>query len=209
MKEVIEKLNEFYKEQISLYGSTPQGVNWKDEHAQEIRFVQLLKILSEEKENFSISDLGCGYGALVEFMQKNSYQNFQFYGYDLSEDMIHQAQNTYIQYPNAKFQHIQEANEMEDTDYCVASGIFNKKLELKEAAFLSYILETLEIMNEKSRKGFAFNMLTSYSDKEKQREDLYYASPTFIFDYCVRNFSRNVALLHDYKAYDFTILVRK
>ncbi len=209
MKEVIDKLNEFYKEQINLYGSTPQGVNWKDEHAQEIRFVQLLKILNKEKENFSISDLGCGYGALVEFMQKKSYKHYQFYGYDLSEDMIQQAKNTYKQYPNAKFKHIQEANEMETADYCVASGIFNKKLELKEAAFLSYILETLEIMNEKSRKGFAFNMLTSYSDKDKQREDLYYASPTFIFDYCMRNFSRNVALLHDYKAYDFTILVRK
>jgi SAM-dependent methyltransferase len=209
MKEVIDKLNEFYKEQINLYGSTPQGVNWKDEHAQEIRFVQLLKILNDEKGNFSINDLGCGYGALVEFMQKNSYQNFQFYGYDLSEDMIQQAQNTYKQYANTEFKHIQEANEMEAADYCVASGIFNKKLELKESAFLSYILETLEIMNEKSRKGFAFNMLTSYSDKDKQREDLYYTSPTFIFDYCMRNFSRNVALLHDYKAYDFTILVRK
>jgi len=41
------------------------------------------------------------------------------------------------------------------------------------------------------------------------REDLYYADPCFIFDYCKRNFSRNVALLHDYELYEFTIIVRK
>ena len=31
----------------------------------------------------------------------------------------------------------------------------------------------------------------------------------FFFDFCKRNFSRNVALLHDYGLYDFTIIVRK
>jgi hypothetical protein len=30
-----------------------------------------------------------------------------------------------------------------------------------------------------------------------------------IFDICKRKFSRNVALLHDYGLYEFTILVRK
>ncbi|MBM3138043.1 MAG: class I SAM-dependent methyltransferase, partial [Chloroflexi bacterium] len=30
-----------------------------------------------------------------------------------------------------------------------------------------------------------------------------------LFDYCKVNFSKNVALLHDYKLYDFTIIVRK
>ena len=38
---------------------------------------------------------------------------------------------------------------------------------------------------------------------------LYYADPCALFDYCKRNFSRNVALLHDYKIYDFTLIVRK
>ena len=41
------------------------------------------------------------------------------------------------------------------------------------------------------------------------RLDLYYADPCALFDYCKRSFSRNVALLHDYEIYDFTLLVRK
>jgi SAM-dependent methyltransferase len=209
MQHIINQLNQFYKEQLELYGSTAQGVNWKNEEAQVVRFIQLLKILENESESFSINDLGCGYGALAPFMLKAGFQNFVFRGYDLSKDMIEKAKETYRDITQASFYTIQKTQEMEEADYCVASGIFNKKLSLKEFEFLSYILETLEIINEKSKKGFAFNMLTSYSDKDKQREDLYYANPSFIFDYCMRNFSRNVALLHDYKAYDFTILVRK
>ncbi len=57
--------------------------------------------------------------------------------------------------------------------------------------------------------GFAFNALTSYSDIEFRRDDLYYADPLFWFDYCKTNISKYVALLHDYPEYDFTIIVRK
>jgi hypothetical protein len=41
------------------------------------------------------------------------------------------------------------------------------------------------------------------------RADLYYADPLWLFDYCKRNLSKQVALLHDYGMYDFTILVRR
>jgi hypothetical protein len=51
-------------------------------------------------------------------------------------------------------------------------------------------------------------MLTKYSDADRMRGDLYYGDPAFFFDHCKRSFSRNVALLHDYGLYEFTILVR-
>lgn len=50
-------------------------------------------------------------------------------------------------------------------------------------------------------------MLTKYSDKEYLRDNLYYGDPMFIFDYC--GTFKNVALLHDYGLYEFTIIVRK
>ena len=64
-------------------------------------------------------------------------------------------------------------------------------------------------MNKKSEHGFSFNMLTSYSDKEYMRDDLYYGDSCHFFDFCKKNFSKNVSLLHDYNLYDFTIIVRK
>ena len=41
------------------------------------------------------------------------------------------------------------------------------------------------------------------------REELFYADPGWIFDQCMRRYSRHVALLHDYGLYEFTVLVRK
>jgi hypothetical protein len=65
------------------------------------------------------------------------------------------------------------------------------------------------MMHRVTRHGFSFNCLTAYSDPDKIRPDLHYADPCALFDLCKRKFSRNVALLHDYDLYEFTILVRK
>ncbi len=94
-------------------------------------------------------------------------------------------------------------------DYTVASGTFNVKGEAEDQEWLKHILSSIGVMHDKSKLGFAFNLLTQYSDKEFMQKYLYYADPLFLFDYCKRNFSKNVALLHDYFLYDFTIIVRK
>ena len=64
-------------------------------------------------------------------------------------------------------------------------------------------------LNSSSSLGFAFNCLTTYSDPDKMRPYLYYADPANLFRHCKERYSRNVALLHDYDLYEFTILVRK
>ena len=48
-----------------------------------------------------------------------------------------------------------------------------------------------------------------YADAERKRPDLYYADPLALFDHCKRRYSREVALLHDYGLYEFTMIVRK
>ena len=56
---------------------------------------------------------------------------------------------------------------------------------------------------------FAFNCLTSYSDPERMQPYLYYSDPLRLFDHCKRRYARDVALWHDYGAYEFMIVVRK
>jgi hypothetical protein len=96
-----------------------------------------------------------------------------------------------------------------EADYVVASGLFNLRLDVDEQSWRAYILDTLRSLDRLGRRGFAFNMLTSYSDPERMRGDLYYGDPCFFFDHCKRTFSRDVALLHDYGLYEFTLRVRK
>lgn len=203
MQSIHKNINHYYTDKITTFGPTPKGVDWNGEESQYIRFVQLSKIIINR--GFSINDLGCGYGKYSEYLSHH-YSDFVYNGYDLSSEMV---ENAKMVYPDMQFEIIKHLDEMDSADYTIASGIFSVKMHYCESQWLSYILDTLEYMNKKSIKGFSFNMLTKYSDKEYMRNDLYYADPLFIFDYCKRNFSKNIALLHDYDLYEFTILVRK
>jgi len=200
---IFNNINSYYTSKIVQYGTTPKGVDWNGRESQFIRFEQLSKIIIQD--NFTINDIGCGYGKYTEYLAQN-YKNFIYNGYDLSSKMIENAKKLYH---DCNFATISELEDIKQSDYSIASGIFSVKMEYNEDEWLLHILSTLKEMNEKSSKGFSFNMITKYSDKDGRRNDLYYADPFFIFDYCKRNFSKEIALLHDYRLYEFTILVRK
>ena len=82
-------------------------------------------------------------------------------------------------------------------------------MDIEPKDWEKYMLGVLDKINLASRKGFSFNALTLYSDKEHMKENLYYSDPCFYFDYCKKNYSKHVALLHDYPLYEFSILVKK
>jgi len=203
-----QKILDFYTQHVKKFGDSSQGVGWKDDNAQLVRFAQLLRIVREKKD-FSINDLGCGTGRYYKYLQSENHFPSIYKGYDILEEMIRLSEANLMPDPAVFLTKIQSAGDMTVADYTVASGIFNVKYDAVEANWLHHILETIEVMNNKSNLGFAFNLLTSYSDKEYMQSYLYYADPLFFFDFCKKNFSKNVALLHDYFQYDFTILVRK
>ncbi|OUS10668.1 SAM-dependent methyltransferase [Gammaproteobacteria bacterium 53_120_T64] len=201
----MNEVAEYYTSKLSEYGETPRGVDWNGEEGQTLRFEQLCKII-EMTNHFSINDLGCGYGALYDFLDEK-YKEFSYSGIDVSEGMVQAAEQRYLNQPKARFVVSNEPDEI--ADYCVASGIFNVRLGRSNDEWRYYLEATLDMLDRTSRVGFAFNCLTSYSDSDKKRDYLYYADPCVLFDSCKRRYSRNVALLHDYGLYEFTILVRK
>ena len=206
-EETQKKLNEYFSEKLREFGATPKGVDYNGPEAQERRFAQLVKIIDPSRP-FSVIDYGSGYGALFDFLYKTGWQ-FEYYGIDLIEDMVQAGREAHKEHLHAQF----TTNEAEVplADYLVAGAIFNIKLEESNDDWQAFVTRTLTHMNSLCARGFSFNMLTRYSDADRmaQRPDLFFGDPLFFFDYCKRNFSRNVALLHDYDLYDFTILVRK
>ncbi len=201
----LHPIQQYFSDRLKSFGATPQGADWNSPEAQQIRFAQLIQVCNTA-EAFSILDYGCGYGALADYLTQQGFR-FQYLGFDILPEAIAVATQTHQALRNCRF--TSAASELEPADYVVESGIFNIRLHHAEPSWTEYVLATLEKMHALSRKGFAFNMLTAYSDPEYRKEHLYYADPCFYFDYCKRHFSRNVALLHDYNLYDFTILVRK
>ena len=205
--ETQKKLNEYFSEKLESFGATSKGVDYNGSEAQERRFEQLAKVINPSQP-FTVIDYGSGYGALFDFLQKKGWQ-FEYYGIDLIEKMVIAGREAHKDVPNAHF--TTEEDEVPLADYLLAGAIFNIKLEASYEDWQGFVVSTLRRMNTLCSKGFSFNMLTKYSDADRmaQRPDLFYGDPLFFFDVCKRNFSRNVALLHDYGLYDFTILVRK
>lgn len=197
---------EYYERKLLESGPTARGVGWKNKEAQQIRFAQLAKVFYTSPP-FTLNDLGCGTGDLFPFL-KSALGRFTYRGYDVMQEMVSLASAQY-QSPDASFEVIHESQEMQMADYTLASGIFSLKFESPVERWKDHVLQTIHNMDNKSSKGFAFNSLTSYSDPELMETELFYSDPLWLFDYCKRNFARNVALLHDYSMYDFTILVKK
>lgn len=206
-KESLAKVSEYYESAICSHGASPRGVDWNSADSQQLRFIQLCKIIASN-ESYSITDLGCGYGALVEFLDQH-LPNYTYYiGMDISKEMIKQAVICNMS-KRKGLTFIEGKLPQEKTDYSVASGIFNVKLDIAVSTWEQHIVSTLNHLNQMTTKAFAFNMLTSYSDDDKRKDYLYYADPCFWFDFCKSTYSRNIALLHDYELYEFTLLVRK
>jgi SAM-dependent methyltransferase len=181
-------------------------VDWNGEEGQILRFRQLCGVIDGSQGSFSVNDLGCGYGALYDYLATR-WQDFSYLGVDISEGMIAAAEARLKGRIGIRF--IRAGAPDAIGDYGIASGIFNVRLNRTDAEWQAYLEATLDLLDRTSRLGFSFNCLTSYSDADRMRPDLHYADPCRLFDLCKRRYSKNVALLHDYGLYEFTMLVRK
>ena len=196
----------WYGDALKKHGAIPQSVGWKDPSAQKLRFEKLFTMLPPPNANrnpFSIAELGCGYGAAVNYLKEKHY-NFTYQGIDICPEMIEEAQQIHTE-ENAQFNLGHQISA--PVDYCFESGVFHTPFENDKNLWEDHIIETLDNMHAMSNKAFAFNMITTYVDYKE--DQLYYADPTRYFSLCKEKYSKYVTLLHDYPLYEFTIIVRK
>jgi len=66
-----DKVGRYYSGRLHEHGASARGVDWNSEESQVLRFVQLARVLPPSGP-FSVVDYGCGYGALVDFLERES-----------------------------------------------------------------------------------------------------------------------------------------
>jgi len=199
----LEAVRDLYERSLEKHGASPKGVGWGDENAHTLRFEKLVGVIDRSNSApVTVSDLGCGYGAFLDFLLANGIDVNRFRGYDISEQMLQRAAALH-----PDFEWVRGSSLDTVTEYAFACGIFNVCMTEDEDAWRAHIDATLENLDKHSSKGFAFNLLSTYVDFEESH--LFYGDPGYFFDLCKRRFSRRVALLHDYPLYEWTILVRK
>jgi SAM-dependent methyltransferase len=201
--EPTEGVARYYAGKLAEHGQTAAGVDWNSAHSQEVRFAQLMKIAAGDTR-FSLNDYGCGYGALLDYLDRAG-EPVDYRGFDLAPEMVAAARE---RFGDRRVLLTADLADLPVADYTVASGIFNVRLDVDDETWLAHVFRTLDRLCSLSTKGFSFNVLTGYSDPDRMRGDLFYADPRVILDHCIRRFSRRVAILHDYELYEFTTLVR-
>ncbi|MCL4164427.1 UNVERIFIED_CONTAM: hypothetical protein GTU68_030181 [Idotea baltica] len=201
-KQLIESVSDYYSGKLANAKSSHEAVDWNSEAGQILRFEKLVSQFKDNLNDSSINDYGCGTGKFAEWSD-SKFTNLTYCGCDVSGDMVSKASSSH----GDRFTVGTKCDKM--ASYGVASGIFNVMLNNKKEEWKEYIFNMLETINSETSKGFAVNFLTSYSDKEFMRDDLYYADPSEMFDHCMRKFSRKVSLIHDYELYEFSISVIK
>jgi SAM-dependent methyltransferase len=202
---LIGQVERYYSDKMARHGATPLGVDWNDESGQHLRFERLLQVLDGVGPRVSINDYGCGYGGLVDALAQRG-QPVSYRGFDVSEAMAAAGRRRYVDRPDVSF--VSSRPDLTPADFTVASGIFNVRQSQPVAAWERYVLETIDDLVALSRRGVAFNALTAYADRPLMRDDLYYADPAVLLDHCLRRFSRNVIVDHDYELYEFTVIIR-
>lgn len=201
---ILAKVADYYTDRLQQHGPVPRGVDWNSLDSQETRFAQLLRVCDRDAR-FSLNDFGCGYGALADYLRTRRIA-CSYRGFDVSEAMISEARTRHRS--DDTLQWVTDESELVRADYTVASGVLNVRLDVSEEDWERHTLQVVDALAARSKRGFAFNVLTKYSDADRRRRDLYYADPCMLFDHCQRRYSRWVSVLHDYGLYEFTILVR-
>ena len=198
-------VRKYYESVLAEYGDTPKGVNWSTADTQQIRFDILCGIA--DLSGNRIHDLGCGLAHLHDYLEKRKI-NCDYIGSDLSEKMIAAAISRLGDRVNLYTDNIMNHSaDWMQADYVLNSGVFTVQNDISDAEWWDYICATIKRMFELSNKGIAFNLMTHFVDY--QDDHLYYANPSRVLDFCVKELSRSVIIRHDYPLYEFTTYVYK
>jgi SAM-dependent methyltransferase len=201
---ITSQVKSYYQNKINEFGSTALGVDWSSENSQYQRFERLLKYIPI-KENDSILDFGCGYGALLDYLKsRHIFPNYT--GLDWVSEMLEVAA---IRNPEVAVNFISELPSNRTWDYVTMSGVFNVKGETQVDEWEVYLTETLNSVIQLATKGISFNLLTSFNDLNRRKDHLYYCDPREIA--LKINLESPFVLIidHSYELWEFTVTILK
>ena len=168
----LSAVRDYYTRRLAEHGPTPRGVDWNGAESQQTRFRQLMK-LCDAPGRLTLGDYGCGYGALLAFARAGGFAG-EYRGYDIAPAMLDAARARSAD-PAARF--ASDESVLDGCDVVLASGVVNVKLDTPLPEWEAYVLRTIDRLAALARRGFGFNALTSYSDPDRMRPDLYYPDP--------------------------------
>ena len=150
-----------YNDRLDNFGNIPSSAGWKDLETQYLRFAGLTDSL-EIRSVSRILDLGCGYGALIDYFKTINVKIKQekYCGIDFSKKMIDAAK---IRYPKAKFIYSDFfKTDIENYDFILCSGALN--IKINNINMYSNLEKFLTTFLPRADKALSFNLIHDIVD---------------------------------------------
>ena len=181
-----EDIKEHYKSLYLKHGESPETGQYSSRESQYLRFKYLAEISDLKKER--VLDYGCGTASFHDYLVKNNQKPKQYIGIEIVDELLQHCQNKIT---NGSFYKPEKLG-LIDFDYGFISGVFNNiRKNNKE-----FWKDTVKEIFKYSKKGMAFNMMSTYVDFYDKK--LFYESPEDAFSYVKKEITPFVTMRHNY-----------
>ena len=168
------QLNRAYRDRLTSKGSTAEGVFWRSQSSQFARFDALLSLVHQLQgyQPTSIADIGCGYGAMLDFInQSSNFRNIEYWGVDINHAMIAACRQKFPHQTDIFSTGNRPSNIV---DFCLFSGTFNLTHSNNTGLWIDYIFACLDRCMAQTRYGLILNLLCT--PKAQIKKQIFYAS---------------------------------
>lgn len=203
-KNILSESINYYREKIKQFGSSAEGMDWKNSDTQYLRFEVISKYIDFSGKP-SLLDVGCGNGEFYHYSDLAGNQ-LHYRGIDAVPEMV-DLTNERFGPTTAELKDLLSFDGKEQFDYVIASGTFNAKLSATDEEWKHYFYGNISKMFSLAKKAIVFNCMTSFVDYTYDR--LYYPTPQELTEFSVKNLSRKFIIDHSYPLYEVTMVVYK
>jgi len=186
--------NIFYLNALKKHGQNAKGLNWRNNHSQQIRFETIFYMIEEFLcDDTTLVDAGCGFGDFFLFLREKNI-DINYTGYEIVEKFVNIAKhktNQDIQIKDILHDKLIEA------DFYIASGSLNILTRFETFLFIRRCFES-------SKVGFVFNLL----EGDFSRDDFNFFSQSEIREFGTE-LGAKVTIKTGYFANDFSVLFKK
>jgi SAM-dependent methyltransferase len=197
-----------FNSRFEAYGPTPEASLWFNKSRQLARFSKLTEAIVSRVSNneVTIGDVGCGYGAFLDYLAKhNSEIRFKYYGYDIADRVIAYCSKN-LQTANATFLH--RSRPTRKADFHVMSGTYNYTPNMGVGPWRSYMRDEIKYIFSATNKCIVFNLMLA--DKAYiSKSSIFYEEVEHFLSFCRKELGETTILEHPLLRLEKTFCIEK
>lgn len=203
----VKIFEKFYNESFRKYGPTEKGVRWGNKKNAVLRYKNLSKIfdyLNLKRKKYDILDVGCGYGRMLDFIDKRKIKKYT--GIDLSQSMVdycNKKKNKKNYFFFKKDLNIYKKKH----DVCIVNGIFTTKATLTNKEMEDFFLKSINRLFKISRFGFCFNLMSQNVDYKSKI--LFYPNIDFVYSTINKLSNKKFIIDNSYGLFEYSVFIKK